>query len=159
MEAPIRTAPVTPVRTLAPSQRRFTSHLSISGAAMPLVLSGGSCPRSMPDDRCEASLRKLLAWLSSGGRGLMISVWCRCGWVAVTDTRGHLAHETTTAQVIDKLGRRANSPGKEVPEKKCRPRLCFIPHCVGSEAGAEKPVRHARWRRIGSPVKKLSQAR
>src|SRR5215213_11465530 len=120
MEAPIRTAPVTPVRTLAPSQRRFTSHLSISGAAMPLVLSGGSCPRSMPDDRCEASLRKLLAWLSSGGRGLMISVWYRCGWVAVTDTRGHLAHETTTAQVnreawaARQLSRERGS-GKEMP--------------------------------------------
>src|SRR4051794_18721283 len=49
MEAPIKAPPVIPVRTLAPSQRRLTSFRSTSAASAPLALSGGSCPRSIPD--------------------------------------------------------------------------------------------------------------
>ena len=74
MEAPIRAAPVTPVSTLAPSQRRLISHLSISGAAPPLAFRGGSWPRSIPDDRCELPFGRLCHVCHRGEVGSSISV-------------------------------------------------------------------------------------
>src|SRR5919112_1893278 len=47
MAAPIRAAPVRPVRTLAPSQRRLTPWRS-TAAAPPPTSRGGSWPRSKP---------------------------------------------------------------------------------------------------------------